>query len=77
MSDKTTGLYNKFIVERADGSSEIGAKHYGCEYFVLDLAHDKFAPAALFTYADHCETEFPLLARDLRAKAVALNERKS
>jgi hypothetical protein len=35
---------------------------------VLDLKHDRFAGPALRAYADACEAEYPLLARDLRAK---------
>lgn len=67
--DKTAGLYNKFIVYRADGSSEAGAKHDGCDYFVLDPGHDKFAIPALLAYAAACEREFPVLAADLRSRA--------
>ena len=66
MGDPTRGLYNKFEVRRVDGSSEPGGKHHWCEYFVLDLTHDKHAGAALLAYADSCEAEYPLLARDLR-----------
>lgn len=69
MSDKTRGLYDKFTVRRKDGSSEPGGKHHGCEYFVLDLTHDKHASAALLAYADSCAAEYPLLAADLREKA--------
>lgn len=72
MSDKTKGLYNKFDVRRADGSSEKGGKHHGCEYFVLDLSHDPHAPAALVAYADSCEPDYPQLAADLRRKLVAV-----
>lgn len=68
MGDPTRGLYNKFEVRRVDGSSEPGGKHHRCEYFVLDLTHDKHAKAALLAYADSCELEYPLLAADLRAK---------
>jgi hypothetical protein len=68
MSDKTKGLYNKFAVSRNDGSSEPGGKHYGCEYFVLDIDHDPHAIAALHAYADSCETDYPALAADLRAR---------
>ena len=68
MSDKTRGLYSKFTVSRADGSSSDGGKHQNCEYFVLDLMHDPFAVPALKAYADACEGEYPLLAADLRAK---------
>lgn len=69
MNNKTRGLYGKFFVDRTDGRSALGEKHYGCEYFVLDLTHDKHAMAALRAYADSCEDENPLLAADLRAKA--------
>lgn len=66
MTDKTkTGLYNKFVVTRTDGTSEPGKKHEGCEYFVLDTTHDKHAYAALLAYAESCEPEYPALARDL------------
>lgn len=66
--DKSRGLYNKFIVERTDGTSEAGGKHEGCEYFVLDMNHDPFARAAIAAYADACEADHPLLAQDLRNK---------
>lgn len=65
MGDKTKGLYPKFEVNRTDGTSGPGGKHYGCEYFVLDIDHDKFAIPALRAYA---EAEFPLLAADIREK---------
>jgi len=65
MGDKTRGLYEKFTVIRNDGSSEPGGKHHGCEYFVLDLTHDKHAGAALLAYAHSCAAEYPLLASDL------------
>lgn len=59
---------NKYKVERTDGSTASGGKHAGCDYFVLDLVHDKFAKVALVAYAEACEHEYPLLARDLWAK---------
>ena len=62
------GLVEKFFVERLDGSSKPGKRHHGCEYFVLDLAHDVYAPAALRAYADACSDAYPLLAADIRAK---------
>ena len=68
MSDKTRGLYDKFTVFRNDGTSEPGGKHCGCEYFVLDLTHDKHAKAALKAYAKSCAEELPLLAQDLQRK---------
>lgn len=68
--DKLRGLYRKFNVTRADGKSAEGGKHFGCEYFVLDLTHDKHALAALRAYRDSCSSEFPQLARDLTAKII-------
>ena len=65
MSDYDRGLYNKFAVVRTDGSSEPGGKHHKCNYFVLDLTHDKFAAVAIAEYARACRHEFPLLAVDL------------
>lgn len=68
MGDKTQGVYHKFHVSRTDGSHLKGGKHHDCAYFVLDMDHDKFAAAAVRTYADACEAEYPLLAADLRKK---------
>jgi hypothetical protein len=62
--DRDRGLYEKYRVERTDGRADL---HPDCQYFVLDLTHDKFAPPAIAAYADACEDEFPALARDLRA----------
>lgn len=69
MSDKTRGLYGKFHVHRRDGTSAAGGKHYGCDYFVLDMTHDKHAKAALRAYAESCQDEYPLLAADLLERA--------
>jgi hypothetical protein len=69
MGDRDRGLYRKFEIRRADGSSEPGKKHAGCEYFVLDLNHDKFAIPAIQAYAEACEDEYPSLSRDLKAIA--------
>lgn len=62
---RDAGLYEKFRVERTDGTSAAGAKHDGCEYFVLDLTHDPFALPALFAYRNACRAEYPALAADL------------
>lgn len=67
-NDKDRGLYRKFHVSRVDRSSRQGGKHHGCEYFVLDLNHDQFAPAALRAYAFACAKDFPALAHDLWRK---------
>jgi hypothetical protein len=69
MGDRIRGLYEKYTVYRNDGGSSHGGRHHGCEYFVLDLDHDKYAVAALRAYAEHCEAEYPSLAADLFAKA--------
>ena len=75
MGDRTRGLYEKFMVERRDGSSDPGGKHHDCEYYVLDLDHDPHAAPALEAYAASCEREYPALAADLRAKALTITER--
>lgn len=62
------GLFRKFSVSRVDGSDAPGGKHHGCEYFVLDMDHDKAAPAALVAYADAVAETHPQLAADLRAR---------
>jgi hypothetical protein len=71
MNATPKGLYEKFSVTRNDGRSAPGEKHDGCEYFVLDLSHDKHAMPALAAYAQSCADEFPELAADLRAKVRA------
>lgn len=63
--DKQRGLYRKYHVERVNDPD---GKHRDCEYFVLDLVHDKFAAAALRAYADACASEYPALAAGLRAE---------
>jgi hypothetical protein len=62
------GLYGKFRIERTDGSSAPGGKHHGCDYFVLDVTHDKHAAVALATYAGAVAATHPQLAADMRAR---------
>lgn len=62
------GLYGKFRVERTDGSSAPGGKHHGCQYFVLDVTHDKHAAVALAAYAGAVAATHPQLAADMRAR---------
>lgn len=69
IGDKNRGLYRKYKVERMDGGSDEGQKHEHCQYFVLDLTHDKHARLALYAYAESCRLEYPLLASDLVRKA--------
>lgn len=81
MSDKPKarqleGLYNKFHVERTDGQSAEGAKHHGCQYFVLDVTHDPFAVEALRAYAEACSKKYPYLAIDLKRLAVDADNKR-
>jgi len=74
MSDEMTGLYRKYSVRRL-GPTE--RKHEGCEFFVLDWHHDKFAVPAIRAYADACHGEFPVLAEELRALASYYETRRN
>jgi hypothetical protein len=71
MNKQAKGLYEKFNVTRTDGRHAPGEKHAGCEYFVLDISHDKHALPAIAAYAESCKADFPLLAADLHSKTVA------
>jgi hypothetical protein len=62
---RAEGLMRKFKVERLTPSSR-GINHDACQYFVLDINHDRHARAAASAYAQSCESEYPNLARDLR-----------
>lgn len=68
-SDNERGLYEKYHVERLNDPA---GKHAECEYYVLDLVHDRHAAPALLAYADSCVNEFPELAEDLRAEAAEI-----
>jgi len=60
------GIYNKFTVVRVDGQDMLDDdKHYQCDYFVLDLTHDRHALPALHAYAKSVMDEKPELAIDL------------
>ena len=62
------GLYKKFSVTRVDGSDAPGGKHENCDYFVLDLTHDKFALVAIRAYASACALKYPVLSEELKKK---------
>jgi hypothetical protein len=63
--DKGRGLYNKFTVTRSDREAQ--ARHDDCEYFVLDLTHDKLAIPALAAYESAAmQHGYDRLAEDLR-----------
>lgn len=61
-------VYSKFRISRTDSSHLRGRKHYGCEYFVLDVTHDPYAMSALRAYARACKKTHPELADDIRSK---------
>lgn len=63
--DRKRGIYRKYFVQRL-GDWE--RKHDKCDFFVLDLVHDKYAKAALRTYASLCESEYPELAKDIHKR---------
>lgn len=67
-TNEQQGLFRKFIVRRTDGSDAPGGKHHGCDYFVLDVTHDRHAKAALAAYADAIEATHPRLASDMRTR---------
>lgn len=71
-TDRYRGMYQKYEVRRTDGSSEPGGKHDGCQYFVLDLTHDKYAGAAMMAYSRACYQDFPALSNELRVVAAGL-----
>lgn len=74
--DKDRGLYEKFRVRRTDGRSNKGQKHHGCEYFVLDLNHDKMAVFALREYARQAHLNgYDKLGDDLDKKVFQLSNR--
>jgi hypothetical protein len=63
---KHTGMYNKFEVGRTDGRDKNPTDiHYQCDYFVLDMSHDRHAMPALIAYAKSIAGEKPMLAADL------------
>ena len=65
------GLYEKFTVQRTDGSSQPSGKHAGCNYFVLDMTHDQHALPALAAYAESCADDYPQLAAELKQAVAA------
>jgi len=62
------GIFEKFSVQRTDGSDAPGGKHHGCKYFVIDLDHDQYARAAMRAYAAACRATHPLLADDIESE---------
>jgi hypothetical protein len=76
--DAELGLYQKFRVERCDGSSLPGGRHHDCEYFVLDLDHDPHALGALQGYLASLKAagQYPKLQDDLRTQIAAIRLRR-
>lgn len=65
MGDRNRGVYKKYRVYRLDGSGGDGGKHANCDYFVLDLCHDKHALPAMRAYIQSCRADRPRLAHEL------------
>jgi hypothetical protein len=62
---KFEGLDDRYLVSRVDGRSKKGEKYHGCDYFVLDMTHDRYAMSAVEQYGMACKQEYPKLATDL------------
>jgi hypothetical protein len=77
MENNNQGLFHKYDIKRTDGKDLPGEKHQDCEYFVLDLTHDKHAAYALMIYALSCKRENPVLSRELLKKANAMTDNES
>jgi hypothetical protein len=76
MGDKKKGIYCKFNVTRCDGRSDPGEKHDGCDYFVLDLVHDKHAIPAIEAYAKSCKADgYEQLSKDLELTLKVMKNR--
>lgn len=63
--DEDRRFYQKYNVQRLNRLNDRTGRYDGCEFFVLDLDHDRYAKIALLAYAGACEEEFPLLSRNL------------
>jgi hypothetical protein len=72
LPDTKRGLYQKYRVKRLNDPA---GKHARCEFYVLDLVHDKFAADALEAYARGCVREYPPLARDVYGLAGQVRNR--
>lgn len=64
--DRDRGLYPKWEVKRINDTDP--PKHPNCDVFVLDWEHDRYAVAAMVAYANACEVDYPLLAKEIRQK---------
>lgn len=72
-SDAAKGLYGKYRIEKVVDPT---GKHRGCDFFVLDLTHDKDAVIALEAYAEACWRDKPTLYDDLNDKLAAITHRQ-
>jgi len=63
MDDRERGLYGKYEAYRIRDGRRAEPVF---DFFLLRVGSDPFAVPALRAYADACEAEYPLLARDLR-----------
>lgn len=64
MSDNKKGWYNKYFIEKVDGTPI----DWDAEYFVLRVDKDKHARKALIAYAESVMEENPKFAADILHK---------
>lgn len=87
MSDQDQGLYAKYRAFKIEGVNEImpgvpirvagiPVEEVTDPFFLLKL-NDPHGRAAIKAYADSCESEFPILAADLRRALHNVKEKAS
>jgi hypothetical protein len=76
-NNKAEGIIEKFFPPvRLDGTSAAGEKHDGCDYWILDLSHDRFALPALANYRYWVKLNgYDALAADLDVKIKEMQAR--
>ena len=66
------GLYNKYKIEKKDGS----LVDVDAQYFVLRLDTDRAARVAVLTYAIEIANTNPALSRDIHRLVASLDKRR-
>lgn len=64
---ENNGLYQKYVVRRADGRDGTGGDRVEARYFVLDYVHDADARATLADHARRIDEVNPELSADILA----------
>jgi len=73
---KETGLINKYILSKTDGSDiDKNAKYFCLRYYTYqkDKTHMTACQNALLTYADNIKEHLPELAKDLKSIINSIN----